>query len=527
MNSAFKRRSIAGRKDSSVSRQKTALSKYKNILLFSLSLFASCSSRIESSPPPQSGTKPGAEKGMSMQDSGFKALNQPGPMRVVQVGDVKIAVYEGGNTLPQGDPVLLLHGLGEHAGYWSENTPSLIAAHRRVIVPDLAGHGRSDKPDRPHDMAWQAALMIGTLDALGIDEPVVVVGHSMGGQIALRMALSFSERVKRLVLISPAGIESFSPAESAWLKKVSTPSSLSNRSPSALRAHFQRNVFGRWGRSAEEHLQERLQLSKDPLFPAYIRSVVSSIHGMLDDPASRELERLSQPCYLLFGEEDRLIPNPILHGGKAIDIVKLAQAKIPNLREVVMLEGIGHMPQLEAPRRVERLILSASEPTADQSRDSARQHTSTQVPIPRKRKAMRPVLIKRYPNRRLYDTGRSAYITLDDLAEDLTRGVKVKVVDSKTEEDITQRVMLQAMLTDQHAHKLNCLPVEFLRTILQLEDPTMRSLFNHYVRVTLSSFSVAQGAMQQNIEILKRLAPSPTDLLQSIAGVIKPNSDQS
>ena len=139
---------------------------------------------------------------------------------------------------------------------------------------------------------------------------------------------------------------------------------------------------------------------------------------------------------------------------------------------------------------------------------------------------MQPTIIKRYPNRRLYDTGRSAYITLDDLAEDLAQGVKVQVIDSKTGEDLTQRVMIQAMLTDQHAHKLNCLPVDFLRTILQLEDPTMRSLFNHYVRVTLTSFSSAQDAMQQNIELLKRLAPSPTDILQGISGIIKSPSDK-
>lgn len=138
-----------------------------------------------------------------------------------------------------------------------------------------------------------------------------------------------------------------------------------------------------------------------------------------------------------------------------------------------------------------------------------------------------PILIKRYPNRRLYDTDHSAYITLDDLAERLTHGVKIQVIDSKSGEDLTQRVMLQAILTDRHAHKLTCLPIDFLHTILQLEDPTMRTLFNHYVRVTLSSFAIAQGAMQQNFELLKRLAPKPTDFLQNLTGLLKPPSDKS
>ena len=140
---------------------------------------------------------------------------------------------------------------------------------------------------------------------------------------------------------------------------------------------------------------------------------------------------------------------------------------------------------------------------------------------------MKPTLIKRYPNRRLYDTERSSYITLDDLGDDLVKGAKIKVIDSKTEEDLTQRVMLQAMLTDKHAHRLSCLPIDFLSTMIQLEDQTMKSLFNHYVRVTLSSFAIAQKAMQQNLELMKKLAPSPTDFLQNIAGLIKPPSDRS
>jgi polyhydroxyalkanoate synthesis repressor PhaR len=134
---------------------------------------------------------------------------------------------------------------------------------------------------------------------------------------------------------------------------------------------------------------------------------------------------------------------------------------------------------------------------------------------------MEPTLIKRYPNRRLYDTGKSAYITLEDLAHDLSEGRRVRVQDNKTGQDITQKVMIQALLTDRHAHKLDCLPLEFLRTLIQLEDPSMRSLFGHYVRMTLSSFTVAQNAMQQNIDLFKKLAPGPSELLSGLTHLLK------
>ena len=453
-------------------------------------------------------------------------LMAPGHMERVEIEGVEIAVFDSGGRDVIGAPIMLLHGLGEHAGYWNENVAPLIAARRRVIIPDLAGHGRSGKPRRDYSMSWQAMLMHTLLDHLGVDQPVTLVGHSMGGHIALRFSLEYPDRLHNLVLISPAGIEQFSPEEAAWLSRVSTPASFASRSPSALRAHFKRNVFGRWSRVAQEHLEERLQLIGTPDFMPYIQAVVSSINEMLKDRVAYQLEQITTPIYLLFGAEDRLIPNPFLHGGSAIDVVRLAQKKCRNLKEVILLSDVGHMPQIEAPRRVERLILKATnlEERREPKASSERQRSTR---LNAEERSMRATLIKRYPNRRLYDTERSAYITLDDLAEDLSRGKKVKVIESKTAEDITQRIMLHAMLTDQHSHKLSCLPIDFLTTIFQIENSMTRTLLNNYVRVTLSSFSIAQSTMQQNLDVMKKLAPKSSNFIQGLASILTPPSDRS
>lgn len=129
-----------------------------------------------------------------------------------------------------------------------------------------------------------------------------------------------------------------------------------------------------------------------------------------------------------------------------------------------------------------------------------------------------PVLIKRYRNRRLYDTGRSAYITLDDLAGDLAEGRQVQVIDAASGEDLTRRTMVQVLLTDAHVHKLDFLPDDFLRTLIQLEDQSLMRLFGHYIKMTLSSFSVAQSAMNQNLELLRNMAPGPADFMSSLTG---------
>ena len=139
---------------------------------------------------------------------------------------------------------------------------------------------------------------------------------------------------------------------------------------------------------------------------------------------------------------------------------------------------------------------------------------------------MKPILIKRYSNRRLYDTGKSAYITLDELAADLSEGRRVRVQDNKTGEDITRRVLLQALLTEGQQHKLNCLPQDFLFTLLRLEDQTTLTMFSHYVRATLSSFSMAQSAMQQNLELVKRWAPQPLELINQLSALLKSKEPQ-
>ena len=135
------------------------------------------------------------------------------------------------------------------------------------------------------------------------------------------------------------------------------------------------------------------------------------------------------------------------------------------------------------------------------------------------------ILIKRYANRRLYDTGHSRYITLEDLARDIAQGRRVKVVDAQTGEDLTQRTLVQVLLTDGHAHKLEILPGDFLHVLITLEDVSLIRLFSHYLKMTLSSFTVAQQAMAQNLELLRTMAPNPVDLMSTFTGWVKGKPD--
>ena len=103
-------------------------------------------------------------------------------------------------TAGQGEPLLLLHGLGSRSEDWQLQIPA-FAQHYQVVTADMRGHGRTSKPPGPYSVPLMAADVFGLLDALGIDA-AHVVGFSMGGMIAFQMAVDRPERVRSLVIVN-------------------------------------------------------------------------------------------------------------------------------------------------------------------------------------------------------------------------------------------------------------------------------------------------------------------------------------
>ncbi|MCJ1886652.1 alpha/beta fold hydrolase [Pseudomonas sp. LA21] len=107
-----------------------------------------------------------------------------------------------------GDAVLFIHGSGPGASGHSnfkQNYPDFAAAGHRVLVPDLPGYGASDKPETDYTLDFFVDAMFGLLDALDIPR-CTLVGNSLGGAIAMKMALDQPQRIARLVLMAPGGL---------------------------------------------------------------------------------------------------------------------------------------------------------------------------------------------------------------------------------------------------------------------------------------------------------------------------------
>jgi pimeloyl-ACP methyl ester carboxylesterase len=113
-------------------------------------------------------------------------------------GDVTIHYEDDG----AGDPALLIHGHTMDRRIWDPVMPALLSAGVRVLRPDLRGHGRSTRPDFGYHVSHHAADMGAVLDNAGVDS-ATVVGYSIGGGVALEMAVTMSVRLGGLVLMSP------------------------------------------------------------------------------------------------------------------------------------------------------------------------------------------------------------------------------------------------------------------------------------------------------------------------------------
>lgn len=126
---------------------------------------------------------------------------------------------------------------------------------------------------------------------------------------------------------------------------------------------------------------------------------------------------------------------------------------------------------------------------------------------------VRPVLIKKYGNRRLYDTGESRYITQDELAAAIKRGTDVRVVDAKTNEDLTQATLAQLVL--ENAHAARALPVALLTQLIRLDDDALVEFFGRYVTSALELYLAAKRGVQSIAQSspLMRVPLGATDAL--------------
>ncbi len=245
-------------------------------------------------------------------------------------------------------PVLLLHGLSDSHLTWREIAPEL-ARDRRVLVLDLPGHGLSERPDARYELGWYARLVGGWVTSLGISQ-LDVVGHSLGGGIALMLLRRFRSRIRRLVLAAPGGLG----REVALVLRLASLPGIVERLGQPFMSLGAWLALGSWrARLPHRHLSELRAMNARP---GTARAFARTVCDLMDLRGQRysffhhahEIRDLP-PMAVLWGDRDSIIP--VSHGKALVRAVEGVR--------FVEFAGCGHYLHHEDPLLFHRAVREA------------------------------------------------------------------------------------------------------------------------------------------------------------------------
>lgn len=237
-----------------------------------------------------------------------------------------------------GDAILMLHGFSADKDVWARFARHFTGNHQ-VIVPDLAGHGETGyQPDWKYSIPAQSERLVKLLDQLGVQR-VHVIGNSMGGHLAAYFALHHPKRTLSAAMVDPAGLLQPHPSEMERMRAEGHNPFLFD-----TRAGF--------------HRFYPMTMAQPPFMPGYVldaiadqyiarKAALTQIFNESHQPTdvSTRLGQLRAPALIVWGKQDRLID---------VSAAAVWQAALPKA-QVVLLDGIGHMPMVEAPADTAKL----------------------------------------------------------------------------------------------------------------------------------------------------------------------------
>jgi pimeloyl-ACP methyl ester carboxylesterase len=232
--------------------------------------------------------------------------------KYAQVGPHRIHYLIGGD----GPTLLLLHGHPSQAVEWAPILRQLTAAHR-VIAIDFLGYGESDAPDIDYSIATQTEMVKGLLDVLKIPQ-TDVLGFSMGGWVALKLAADHPDIVRRLVVIDNGGL------------KFSNTLTADSFTPKTLQEYREFEALQSNRRLPDFIARDIMRILQDKAW--VFRRVAESLLSFRD-ALDGELAKVRMPVLVIWGKEDRLIPH---------EVALRLQRELPHAK-LVTLEGCGHL----------------------------------------------------------------------------------------------------------------------------------------------------------------------------------------
>lgn len=279
----------------------------------------------------------------------------------VDVGSLRVHHMYGG----RGSPVVFIHGLGS-SGYmeWRQNLEAVAARHR-VFAPDLPGYGRTDKPRARYTVPFFARFIRRYMEELGL-RSASLVGTSLGGRIALEVALEQPKLVRKLVLVNTLGLgrPHVNMAQAAY-GLVTIPrvgEAVMKVARDALRwapPGFIRRIAGRYAGVSSDLEQTMDDAYLDDLREMYAAdgfrdAYLSTIRSLINPRAlfgghhdvTQRLNELRIPVQLIWGADDPLFP--LAHASRANSLIEVCK--------LTVIDRAGHTPQAERPEEFNRVL---------------------------------------------------------------------------------------------------------------------------------------------------------------------------
>jgi pimeloyl-ACP methyl ester carboxylesterase len=262
-----------------------------------------------------------------------------------------------------GRTVLLFHGRNFPASYWEPAIKALTGAGYRVIAPDQINFGKSSKlDDVPVSFDTMASHMAALLEKLGLTR-VDVVAHSMGNMAAVRFTRTFPDRVNKLVMYAPVGLEDYR----FYVPPVPRERLIEQEDKLTGPAYLQQLITTYGLTLPPEQVQpfvdirERQKGSAE--WPRWVRSFVSSYYAMWGQPVVHELPLVDKPVLLMAGTRDRTAPGKPFAKPEDRErmglVAERAQELAPKMKNarVEIFDGVGHLIHLEATERFNQVLL--------------------------------------------------------------------------------------------------------------------------------------------------------------------------
>jgi pimeloyl-ACP methyl ester carboxylesterase len=297
---------------------------------------------------------------------GLEGFAYPYPVQMLPlVNDgeqVRMAYMDVPPATPNGRAVVLLHGRNFPSSYWAPVIKTLSEAGYRVVVPDQIGFGKSSKPAADLHFDTLARNTIALMDHLQIAK-FDIVAHSLGGMLGVRIVRAFPDRVTRLLLAAPIGLEDYR----LYVPPTPTEKILENEdklTADGYRAQLVTNYSLKLPPDqVTPFIDARFNIKGSSEYPRWLHAFVSSAQLIYREPVVHEIPLITQPTLFIMGADDHNAPGkpnapealrPKM--GQNAELAKALAANMSNAKAEV-IPGVGHLVFLEAPQEFNELML--------------------------------------------------------------------------------------------------------------------------------------------------------------------------